>query len=210
MRDFKTSLPSAFLPGYHKGTMAYAYKGIACWKNPIDLAVYLRLLWDLKPGGVIEIGSNAGGSALWLADTLRAYGLAAPVISVDLTPPTGVADTQITFLSGDVHDLASALSERLADLPHPWLAIDDSAHTFSACSAALAFFAGAMLSGDMLVVEDGVIDDMGLTETYGGGPNRAVREFLASNPGIFEIETRYCDMFGPNVTYNPNGYLRRT
>ena len=27
--------------------------------------------------------------------------------------------------------------------------------------------------------------------------------------GVYEIDAEYCDMFGPNATVNPNGYLKR-
>ena len=66
-----------------------------------------------------------------------------------------------------------------------------------------------MRTGDVLVVEDGVIDDLGLTEPYDGGPNRAVAEFVAASPRTFRVMEEYCDMFGTNATYNPNGYLVR-
>jgi cephalosporin hydroxylase len=210
MRDFTTAFPSKFLSDYQAGTMDWKYKGIPCLKNPIDLAVYLRLIWDMKPQGIIEVGSNAGGSALWLADTLRAYRLSSPVVSIDIRPPAGISDPQVTFLRGDVHNLGKVLTaDFLAKIVHPWLVIEDSAHTFTGCSSALRFFAETMRKGDVLVIEDGVIDDLGLTEAYDGGPNRAVSEFLENNAGVFEIQTRYCDMFGRNATYNPNGYLRK-
>jgi cephalosporin hydroxylase len=66
-----------------------------------------------------------------------------------------------------------------------------------------------MRTGDVLVVEDGVIDDLGLTDVYDGGPNRAVEEFIAAAPGTFRVMEEYCDMFGTNATYNPNSYLVR-
>ena len=58
-------------------------------------------------------------------------------------------------------------------------------------------------------MEDGILSELGLDEQYNGGPNRAIIEFFAQNPDCFDIETAYCDMFGINATYNPNGYLRK-
>jgi cephalosporin hydroxylase len=40
----------------------YTYRGVPMLKNPFDLALYLLLLWRLKPRTVIEIGSKSGGS----------------------------------------------------------------------------------------------------------------------------------------------------
>ena len=56
----------------------------------------------------------------------------------------------------------------------------------------------------------GILDELNLTERYQGGPNRAIRTFFDETPDIFEIDTDLCDMFGPNATYAPNGYLRRS
>ena len=77
------------------------------------------------------------------------------------------------------------------------------------CLAALAEFSARMQPGDILAMEDGVLDDLGISERYDGGPNRALGEYLAAHPGVFEIAEDLCDMFGPNATYKPNGYLRK-
>jgi cephalosporin hydroxylase len=76
--------------------------------------------------------------------------------------------------------------------------------------AALRFFAERLMPGEWMAMEDGVLDELGMGEKYQGGPNRAIAEFFRDYPGVFEIGAQYCDMFGPNATFNPNGYLRRT
>jgi cephalosporin hydroxylase len=168
----------------------------------------------LRPG-TIEIGSNRGGSAPWFADHLTAAGLNCPVLSIDLQSPPDIADPRIEFLAGDAARLGECLSrDRLAQLEHPWLIIEDSAHHYSVTIATIRFFVGTMRTGDVLVIEDGVIedgviDDLGLTEAFSGGPNRAVAELIANFPDAFRVMEEYCDMFGANATYNPNGYLVR-
>ncbi len=82
--------------------------------------------------------------------------------------------------------------------------------TADACTAALDFFADRLHPGEWLAMEDGVLDELGLKEKFGGAPNQAIAQFLEAHPGVFEIGVEYCDMFGPNATYNPNGYLKRT
>jgi cephalosporin hydroxylase len=210
MRNFKTAFPPEFLPAFQTGTLAYTYKGIACRKNPIDLAIYTKLIWDLRPGSLIEIGSKRGGSAVWFADQLTAVGLDCPVLSIDLQPPGDIVDPRIEFLAGDAARLGECLSrDRLTRLAHPWLIVEDSAHLYPVTIAVIRFFADATQTDDVLVVEDGVIDDLGLIDRYHGGPNRAVAEFMAASPKTFRVMEEYCDMFGTNVTYNPNGYLAR-
>ena len=210
-RGFDTAFPVPFLRPYQAGAMKYRYRGVPCLKSPIDMAICARAIWDLQPKTVIEIGCKAGGSALWMADMLHSYGLDTPIYGIDLAPPNRPPDDRITFLKGDVNDLETVFRENgLLSRPHPWFVTEDSAHTYEGCRAALDFLAPHMAPGDLLVMEDGVLDDLGMTERYNGGPNRAIAEFLAERPGVFEIETELCDMFGKNATYAPNGYLRKT
>jgi len=211
MRSFQTSFTGPMLEPYQAGVMSYTYKGIRCLKSPVDIAIYMRLIWDLKPQTLIEIGSHSGGSALLLADVMgNMCSAATEVISIDLEIPSGVEDDRIRFLQGDVRDLDNVLVARVLErLAHPWLVLEDSAHSYEGCTAALEFFEARMKPGDMLAIEDGVLDDLGMSAKYNGGPNRAIEEFLNARPDSFEIATEYCDMFGTNATYNPNGYLRR-
>lgn len=191
--------------------MSYTYKGIACNKSPIDLAIYLRLIADARPRTIVEIGSKAGGSALLFRDFGNILlDLPLEVVSIDLHRPPQTFEG-VTFLEGDVRHLAATFETNgIAARPRPWLVVEDSAHTAQGCAAALDFFAERLLPGEWLVMEDGVLDDLGLSAQYQGGPNAAIRQFFAAHPGVFEIGTQYCDMFGTQATYNPNGYLMRT
>ncbi len=210
MRAFTTAFTAPMLDGYQAGVMRYTYKGVRCLKSPVDIAIYMHVLWQLRPGTVIEIGSHSGGSALLLADLAQAAGLKAPVLSIDLEPPKGVDDPRITFLQGSVLELDAVLDAATrATLPRPWLVTEDSAHSFAGCSAALDFFAHHMETGDLLVIEDGVLEDLGLGDRYDGGPNRAIAAFFETRPDVFDVAEDLCDMFGPNATFNPNGYLRK-
>lgn len=211
MRSFKSAFTKTFLRSYQDGVMQYHYRGIECLRSPIDMAIQARAIWDLKPRTIIEIGSHAGGSALWMADLLRSYGFETPVYSIDIKPPENVADDRITFIEGDVRNLAPAFEAHgLPDAPRPWFVLEDSAHTYDCCLSALHYLSGQMISGDLLVMEDGLLVELGVGENYGGGPNRAVTEFMERSPGVFEIEHSLCDMYGRNATYAPNGYLRKT
>lgn len=211
MRSFQTAFTGPMLKSYQAGVMSYSYKGVRCLKSPIDIAIYMRLIWDMKPQAIIEIGSHSGGSALLFADLLATFGCDnTPVISIDLNIPEGVKDNRIRFLEGSVLELGPLFgTENLASLPHPWFVTEDSAHSYDGCMAALGFFAEHMHTGDILVVEDGVLEDLGMGPKYDGGPNRAIADFLDAHPDSFEIATDLCDMFGQNATYNPNGYLRK-
>lgn len=210
MRSFKTAFPEDFLEAYQRGSLSYTYKGVPCLKSPIDLAIYLRALWRERPKTIFEIGSKEGGSALLFCDIASTFGLGASVVSIDLRKPSEPPDCDAEFLEGDVTRLNGVFTEHnLFSLPRPWFVVEDSAHTYVGCAAALDFFRRHLLPGELLVIEDGVLAELGLTEKYAGGPNRAIADFFEKWPDIFEVVTDYTDMFGTNATYNPNGYLRR-
>ena len=210
-RSFLSSIPRANLSGIQSGTMRYTWRGVMCNKNPFDFALYPMLLWETRPGTIIEIGSKFGGSALWLDDICIRFGFKTKIvcIDVDIERPK-VRRPNISFHKGDGRDLGATLTQKLmASMPRPWMLIEDADHHYLTTKAVLQFMAPHMHAGEYLLVEDGICDSFGNQDRYDGGPNRAVTEFLAEQPGVFEVDTRWCDFFGFNVTWNPNGYLRR-
>lgn len=210
MRSFDSAFSYPFLRKYQDGVMKHHYRGIECLRSPIDMAIQGRAIWDLKPGTIIEIGSHKGASALWMADMIDNYGYDTGLYSIDITTPD-LSDDRITFVQGDVHDLGPAFdAHNLRNAPRPWFVLEDSAHTYDACTAALSFLATVMQKGDLLCMEDGLLVELGVGENYGGGPNRAITEFYEANPGVFEVDEELCDTFGQNATYAPNGYMWKT
>lgn len=211
IRSFKTPFTRAQLGAYHHGVMQYHYRDVMCNKSPIDIALYLHLIHAVAPGSFIEIGTKFGGSALMFRDVARMYGMDTRIVSIDRQPPD-VDDRfdDISFVQGNVHDLETTFERNgLFDLPRPWILSEDSAHTFDACMAVLAFAAKHLRRGEFLIMEDSVLAELDLADRFDGGPSRALETFLNRHPGVFEIDTSYCDMFGVNATTNPNGYLRR-
>lgn len=211
VRSFETGLGEEFLENYQAGTLQYTYRGIRCIKSPIDMAIYMKAIWELKPTMILEVGSHSGGSAVFFSDMIRSYGFNTHIYSVDLNPPVGIQDENITFIQGNVEELEAVFDNyNLRNIPHPWFINEDSAHTYEGCLAALNAFSREMVGGDLLAMEDGILDELGLSKKYNGGPNRAIETFMRDKPTEFEIATDLCDMFGKNLTYNPNGYLRKT
>jgi cephalosporin hydroxylase len=210
-RALKTAIPPDFLMSVQSGTFKTKYRGVPMVKSPFDLVLYLQLMSREAPRTVFEIGSAFGGSALWFADMLTAHGREkARVISVDLKPPAAVRDPRVIFLKGDANALGDVLAPYLG-LPKPWLVVEDSSHFFKESYAVLNFFDPHLKTGDTIVVEDGSLAFMP-KEHYGifeSGPNRAVEQFLREHPEAYEIDTALCDHYGYNVTWNPNGWLRR-
>jgi len=196
---------------FYRGIIDYRYRDIPMQKHPIEMALYPRLLWALKPRTIIEIGSFAGGSALWLADTLNSYGIDGRVVSVDIKPPSPSYILQnVTFLEGNTKNLAANLTaDFLAALPRPWLVIEDAGHDYAGTIAVLRFFDPLLRSGEYIVVEDANVAEMGVDARLDGGPGRAIAEFLNDRSFDYELDIGYCDSYGRNVTGNPNGYFRK-
>ncbi|WP_188394066.1 CmcI family methyltransferase [Mesorhizobium sp. SARCC-RB16n] len=184
------------------GALAKTYKGLILLKLPFDLALYPRLIWELQPRTILELGSYQGGSGLWFADNMSVLcDIPGEVHSFDLYTKCVHENAKkhplLTFHQVDISDVANFDENLLARLPHPWLVVDD-AHVkiFSIFSYLNRF----MSSGDYYVIEDNsavvnheVIDGFRLIEESG-----------------FLIDTYYTDAFGINVTCAPNAWLRKS
>jgi cephalosporin hydroxylase len=208
----ETDIPFGLLMKIQMGTMANTYKGVSMLKNPFDLALYGRLLWEAKPATILEIGSNAGGSALWFADQCQMMGLQTQIHSIDIVPVEAITHPDVTFVTGDARQINRIwTSDWIETLPRPLLVIEDADHHAITTRAALDHFGALMRPGEWLVVEDGILSAMKVDHLpeYGGGPVVALEAFLASPAGQrFIVDRGYCDFFGTNVTWNTGGFLR--
>lgn len=201
-----TDIPYELLMKIQQGTMNYRYRGVPMLKNPFDLALYAMLLERARPETLIEIGTHAGGSALWFAD--QRPGL--QVLSIDLERPEGVSHPSVRFLRGDAQRLGDVLTpDVMQSLARPLLVVEDSSHLAGTTAAVLDFFDRWLQPGEYIVIEDGILTAMRVADAYDGGPLRAVHEFLARSGGRYEIDRTLCDHYGRNVTWNVDGYLRR-
>jgi cephalosporin hydroxylase len=188
--------------------MRYKYKEKLCLKSPFEIGIYMKLLYDLKPKTIIEIGSREGGSALLFKDFAAIYNLDSQIYSVDINPVRDISVEGIQFLEGNVNRLEEVFNKDFfAKIPRPILVVEDSSHVYQDVLICLNFFAANLRKGDMIVIEDGILVDLGLEQRYDGGPNRAISEFFQKSPDVFQLATEYCDVYGQNTTYNPNGYL---
>lgn len=206
--DGRTMLHYDQIMAVQMGTMAGEYRGVPMLKNPFDLALYTRLIGQLRPATIIEIGSHRGGSAIWFADQMRCHGIDGSVHSIDIARVGDVRDPMVTFHGGDACALGP-LHDLLAALPRPWLVVEDADHMAITTRAVLDFFHPMLAIGDWLVVEDGILTAMGVAADYGGGPLCAIDGFLAENGAHYQLRRDYCDWFGRNVTWNVDGWLER-
>jgi cephalosporin hydroxylase len=210
-RSWHTSMPFEPLSRLQNSLHNHQYRGVEMLKNPFDMALYPRLIWELKPRTIIEIGSKSGGSALWMGDLLNTFGIDGHILSVDIVRVDQVSHPRVTFLEGNGRKLGEVLDEQmLKGLPRPWLVIEDADHEYETSIEVLKFFHPWLQPGEYIVVEDGIISDLSQIPDCNSGPHRALKEFLPNHAEEYEIDSAYCDFFGYNVTWCTNGWLRKT
>jgi cephalosporin hydroxylase len=206
-----TAIPRYLLMSIYDGIVNYRYRGIPCWKSPLDLAIMSRLIWDVQPRTIIEIGANAGGSALWFGDQLKAFGIDGMVHSVDNNSSySRPLQDNIKFYPGDARNMKVVFpAEWIAEQPRPILVNEDSDHTAVTSLAVLRWFDSWSRSGEYIIVEDGNTNQIHPGSHPDGGPLAAIKTFMDERRSDYVIERGYCDMFGPETTFFPDGYIRR-
>jgi len=207
---FKTDTPdtttSFDLQSVDKGHHNTTYRGVKCIKCPFDYVMYQMIISEVQPDLIIEIGTNEGGSALYFADLLATLGKG-EIHTIDIEnriDPLAKAHDRITsFHDGwAAYDLSQVAKYKVV------LVIEDSSHTYENTLAAIKRFAPVVTTGSYLIVEDGIVDALGISAQFGGGPVKAIKEFLKKE-SQFVVDTKWCDFFGKNATFNTIGYLKK-
>jgi cephalosporin hydroxylase len=182
------------------------FLGVTTWKAPLDLWVYQELLWELRPGLIVETGTAHGGSALYLASLCETIGTG-EVVSVDIGHwPDRPAHPRLTYLtaSSTDHDVVAQVAAR-AEGAGTVLAVLDSDHSRDHVLAELRAYAPLVTPGSYLVVEDTNINGHSVYEAFGPGPMEAVQDFLKERDD-FEVD-RSREKF--LLSFNPGGWLRK-
>lgn len=195
------------LSGINKGHHQVTYKGIKAIRCPFDYVIYQMIIGEVRPDLIIEIGSHEGGGAMYLSDLFKAYNIEGEIhtIDIDNKAEKNVAPySNIKFFGNGAENYDPSLAKNFKKI----LVIEDAAHTYECSKTAIDKFASLVSIGSYLIVEDGILNELGLEEKYGGGPLKAIREFLPQHPE-FVVDKKWCDMFGKNATFNVNGYLKR-
>ncbi|WP_295543261.1 CmcI family methyltransferase [uncultured Thiohalocapsa sp.] len=196
---------------YHQMHLHYdqmRWMGARTLKNPLDCWIYQEILWEVRPRVVVELGSFAGGSTLFLLHMLDLIG-EGTVVSVDCDRELfNISHPRLHRIDGDLAD--PRVRERVAAQcgTGPVLVIHDADHHHASVLRDLRNFGSLVTEGSYLIVEDGIVEVVdGLVEVPPGteGPLAAVMDFLSESPE-FEVDHRRERYL---ITYNPGSFLRR-
>jgi cephalosporin hydroxylase len=184
--------------------MFTTWLGTQVLKNPLDLWIYQEILSRTRPDVIVETGTFAGGSALYLASICDLLG-AGRVITIDIEErgdrPRHPRITYVTGSSVEGEVVARIRGDIGAD--DTVMAILDSDHSKEHVLAELRAYGPLVSDGCYLIVEDtGASTDKWVPDV---DPLAAVNEFLAENPAF--TADKKCEKF--LMTSNPGGYLRR-
>jgi cephalosporin hydroxylase len=185
---------------------ATTFLGVPTWKLPLDLWLYQELVWELRPGLIVETGTAHGGSALYLATLCETIGHG-QVISVDIGEwPDRPAHPRLTYVVASSTDprVVDRVAEQAADAGTV-LVVLDSDHRRDHVLEELRAYAPLVTPGSYLVVEDTNINGHPVYEAFGPGPMEAVQDFLKERDD-FEVDRSREKLL---LTFNPGGWLRR-
>ncbi len=180
------------------------WQGVPLYKYPADLWVYQEILWETRPDLIIETGTYAGGSALFLANMFDLLG-DGRVVSIDVQyRPGRPVHPRISYMLGGSTD-AQTIATVQASLAPRVMVILDSDHSQAHVARELELYAPLVTPGCYLVVEDTNVNGRPVLPEHGPGPAEAVACFLLDHPE-FETDLSREKFF---VTANPGGYLKR-
>lgn len=199
--EVKISVQSIY-EGHHKVT----YKGIKAIRCPFDYVIYQMIICELKPDLVIEIGTNIGGGALYIADLLdsNGKGVLHTIDIIEQVDPRVKEHKRIEFFTKGWENYDLERTKEFETI----LIIEDASHLYKDSIGILNKFYNIVSKDSYFIIEDGIINELGLEKNYEGGPLKAIHEFLPSHPEYI-VDRKWCDMFGKNATFNVNGYLKK-
>lgn len=194
---------------YNSGSRTWSdtyWLGTPAQKCPLDLWIYQELLHELRPAVIVETGTAAGGSALFLASICDLLGHGS-IVTVDVAPkPERPTHERITYLTGSstAPEIRKQVEELVGDSA-PVLVILDSNHERDHVLEELRIYAPLVTPGSLVIVEDTNVNGHPVSPDHGPGPMEAVDEFLRSSRE-FSVDRRREKFF---LTFNPGGYLQR-
>jgi cephalosporin hydroxylase len=195
------------LSSIYEGHYNVTYRGITTPRSPFDYLLYQMIIHEIKPDLIIEIGTLNGGSSYYMSDLLELIGKGI-IHTIDISKnhnPILDHNNRIEFFYNGWQGYDIKRAEGYKKI----LVIDDGSHKYDDTYKALLKFSPLVSVNSYYIVEDGIVNALGISKNFKGGPLKAIKEFLKNNHN-FSIDRKWCDFFGKNATFNVNGFIKRT
>ena len=219
-REDRSDIPIEAVIAHTTGKFFTVHRGCEVMKGPLDMVIYSQLFWYIQPATIFEIGAYTGGSAVWMADTLKAMGISCEIYSMDINLSLlddrvmEIKPPNVRFMQGDSYKIEEAISaDFLHSKPHPWVIVEDAHKNVH---GVLEHFHHFTKPGDYIIADDtsphtssklGIPDH----EYKGWGPTKlnTLKEFLTEYEQYYCVDKFFTDFFGYNGTFNWHGYIKR-
>ena len=196
-----------------------SWLGIQTQQDPSDAFLIQTLLWEIKPDLIIDLGTNAGGSAIFFASIMNYYNPNGKVVSIDTknytinwksyckqctTPDVLPLWKQyVTFYLGSTLDpkILDNVEKHVNKAKSVFIS-HDSSHTGSHIYADLKAYSKFVTNGSYILVQDTKLDRF--RQTY--SINYYIDKFISENDK-FIIDRDVEKMF--YLTHHARGYLKR-
>jgi cephalosporin hydroxylase len=177
-------------------------------QNTLDLWTIQETIAELRPGLIIETGTNRGGSSLFYAHLFDLMDTAGRVVTIDIEKQHDLRHPRITYLLGDSAspEILGAVRSMVEQTAGPVFVILDSDHSEAHVARELEAYAPLVTPGSYMLVQDGSIDTMSYFKSWRPGPVPAIHAFLGRHPE-FSIDREKCERF--LITHHPDGWLTR-
>lgn len=208
-----------------KHSYTFTWMGIPVIQVPEDLIRMQEVICRIQPDVIVETGVAHGGSLIFYASLLKTLGKGRVVgVDIEIRPHNRAAIEQhwlsglITLLEGSSTDeeIVARVREETASA-QTTLVILDSSHTREHVLAELEAYSELVSVGSYIIAMDGIMAAVadtprGHADWSDDNPMSAVDEFVARHPE-FVVEQpswRFNESeLRTNITYAPNGYVRR-
>jgi cephalosporin hydroxylase len=186
-----------------------SWLGHRALKCPLDLWIYQELIADLKPALIIETGTYAGGSAMFMASICDMVG-AGEIVSIDIGAAARPEHPRVRYITGSSIDLGivgelAVQAAQAKDAGRNVMVILDSDHSRDHVRMEMTLYAPMVTMGSYLIVEDTNVNGRPVAVGFGAGPGEAVDEFMSVRSDFIRDAAQEKFM----MTFNPGGYLKR-
>lgn len=208
-----------------KYVYSFTWMGRPVIQLPDDMIRIQEVLYHLKPDVVVETGVAHGGSLVFYASLMTAYGKGRVIgVDVEIRPHNRAAIEAhemfdlITLIEGDsIADDTVAQVGNLIAPDETVLVLLDARHTYDHVMAELAAYGALVTPGSYIVACDGIQQDLvgaprSQPDWATNNPAKAARDFAAANPDFVLEEPGFPfneGMTRSRVTYWPDAFLRK-